>query len=68
MTRKHYRAIAAAIQATRQAQHDAGGDPVTIDATLDRMADELVTVCSRENARFDVDWFLTACGVKVRYR
>ena len=68
MTRKHYQAMAYAIQATRQAQHDAGGDPVTIDATLDRMADELAIMCSRENARFDVDRFLTACGVKVRYR
>lgn len=63
MTRKHFEALAAAVRATRKAQHEAGGDPVTVDATLDRMADELATMLRMENPRFDRARFMTACGV-----
>lgn len=63
MTRKHFQAIAAAVQAARAAQLDVGGDPTTVNVTLDRVAGELATVCRAENPRFDRSKFMAACGV-----
>lgn len=63
LTRKHFQAIADGIRAARHALYAEGGDMTTIDATLNRVAAEMVTVCRRENPRFSADRFLTACGV-----
>jgi len=56
MSRKHFVAIAAAIQAQRL-------DPA-MDKSLDALARDLAGTLASTNSNFNRSRFLTACGVK----
>jgi len=64
MTKKHFKAIAAAVaQARDEAEPAPGeyGDPV---AAIDTLAHALADVCRQTNPNFDRARFLSACGVE----
>jgi len=59
MSRKDYIAIAAAIKSTVESD----GRPVAIIA-LGTAAERIADACARDNAAFDRERFLAACGVQ----
>ncbi len=59
MSRKHYRAIAAAIADARKTANSA-----STDHALDALARTLACIMKDDNDRFDLNRFLTACGIE----
>ena len=65
MTRKHYKAIAAALADVRRV-HIARAAPNVAESRIHAVLDDatimLAAVCGAANARFDRQKFLDACG------
>ncbi len=63
MTKKHFKAIAAAINAQRLRPY---GDKYAdvVDARLDALAEDLATWLKTQNPNFQRQKFLDACGVE----
>jgi hypothetical protein len=57
MTKRNYIALAALVASWRT-------EGIFDDAAVDRAAHTLADFCAEDNARFDRDRFLSACGVK----
>jgi hypothetical protein len=62
MTRKHYIALASALRNARPWNYEANDKAPACVAWLASVA-AVSETCGRDNARFNSDRFLTACGV-----
>jgi hypothetical protein len=64
MTRKDYELIARAFRITKETVRTDTLDPVMRTAGVNMAAKELAAALSRDNARFNRERFLQACGVE----
>jgi hypothetical protein len=63
MTRKHFEAIAAAVQEMRYDEPRGRDKLAGHRGAVRKVAEKLATVCAASNGRFDRGRFLRACGV-----